>query len=206
MTIDVGRLRIGRLLIDPAVTGRRHLLTLDSRIRIDEGRAQVTANAGTIRAPGFAGGDAIAPRARRGAGGEQARSRSAAARPGRRLRRRPCRDRQADRRAAARPRQLGELAGPRAGDARRAGLRRPRRHRPRRHLHGHRADAPRPDPHRPGPAPRRAAASRSISSARSRIAAPISGFAPTAASPRSPPRGWSISARTASRTCASPPG
>ena len=55
----MGRLRIGRLLIDPAVTGRRHIVSVDSRIRIDEGRAQVTLNAGTIRAPGFAGGDAI---------------------------------------------------------------------------------------------------------------------------------------------------
>ena len=36
--IDVGRLRIGRLLVDPPVTGRRHLLSIDSRIRIADGR------------------------------------------------------------------------------------------------------------------------------------------------------------------------
>src|SRR5436190_7348283 len=54
--IDVGHLRIGRLLIDPAVTGRRHLLGLDSRIRIAERRAQIGLNARTIAAPGFAGG------------------------------------------------------------------------------------------------------------------------------------------------------
>ncbi|HST35793.1 MAG TPA: hypothetical protein VLK25_04095, partial [Allosphingosinicella sp.] len=59
MSIDIGRFRIGRLLIDPAVTGRRHLLTLDSRIKIAEGRAQVSMNGGTLRAPGFAGGDAV---------------------------------------------------------------------------------------------------------------------------------------------------
>jgi translocation and assembly module TamB len=57
--IDIGRLRIGRLLIDPAVTGRRHLLSLDSRARIADGRAELALDAGTIRAPGFAGGDRI---------------------------------------------------------------------------------------------------------------------------------------------------
>ncbi len=60
--IDVGRLTIGRLLIDPPVTGRRHLLSLDSRVRIDDGRAELALNAGTIAAPGFAGGDRIALR------------------------------------------------------------------------------------------------------------------------------------------------
>jgi len=57
--IDVGRLRIGRLLIDPAVTGRRHLLSLDSRIKIADGRAEASFDAATIRAAGFAGGDRI---------------------------------------------------------------------------------------------------------------------------------------------------
>ena len=60
--IDVGRLTIGRLLIDPPVTGRRHLLSLDSRVRIDDGRAELALNAGTIAAPGLAGGDRIALR------------------------------------------------------------------------------------------------------------------------------------------------
>jgi translocation and assembly module TamB len=59
INVDVGRLRIGRLLIDPAVTGRRHLVTLDSRVKIAEGRAEVALNAGTLRAPGFAGGDRL---------------------------------------------------------------------------------------------------------------------------------------------------
>jgi len=57
--IDVGNLRIGRLLIDPAVTGRRHLLSLDSRVKITEGRAELALNAGTVRAPGLAGGDRL---------------------------------------------------------------------------------------------------------------------------------------------------
>jgi translocation and assembly module TamB len=57
--VDVGHLRIGRLLIDPAVTGRRHLLALDSRIKIAERRAQIGLNARTLVAPGFAGGDRV---------------------------------------------------------------------------------------------------------------------------------------------------
>jgi translocation and assembly module TamB len=57
--IDVGRLHIGRLLIDPAVTGRRHLLGLDSRIKVADGRAQIGVNARTVAAPGFAGGDRL---------------------------------------------------------------------------------------------------------------------------------------------------
>ncbi|MEA3029371.1 MAG: translocation and assembly module TamB [Sphingomonadales bacterium] len=56
---DIGHLRIGRLLIDPAVTGRRHLLSLDSRIRIADGRAQIGLNARTLAAPGLAGGDRL---------------------------------------------------------------------------------------------------------------------------------------------------
>ena len=58
--IDVGRLHVGRLLIDPAVTGRRHLLTLDSRIMIYNGRAEFALGAATVLAPGFAGGDRLA--------------------------------------------------------------------------------------------------------------------------------------------------
>ena len=57
--IDVGRLRIQQLLIDPAVTGRRHLLGLDSRIKIADGRAELGLNARTVRAPGFPGGDRL---------------------------------------------------------------------------------------------------------------------------------------------------
>ncbi|MDQ4088137.1 MAG: hypothetical protein M3177_09055, partial [Pseudomonadota bacterium] len=46
--IDIGRLQIGRLLIDPAVSGQRHLMSLDSRMNIRDGRAQVALNAATI--------------------------------------------------------------------------------------------------------------------------------------------------------------
>lgn len=57
--LDIGRLRIGRLAIDPALDGRRHLLSLDGSARIADRRAQVTLNAGTVQAPGLAGGDRL---------------------------------------------------------------------------------------------------------------------------------------------------
>ncbi|MEA3015161.1 MAG: translocation and assembly module TamB [Sphingomonadales bacterium] len=59
ISLAVARLHVGRLAIDPAVTGRRHLLSLDGRATIADGRAQVTLDAGTLRAPGLAGGDRL---------------------------------------------------------------------------------------------------------------------------------------------------
>jgi translocation and assembly module TamB len=59
ISLDIARLHIGRLAIDPAVTGRRHLLSLDGRVTIADRRAQVTLNAGTLRAAGLAGGDRL---------------------------------------------------------------------------------------------------------------------------------------------------
>ncbi|HEU0134112.1 MAG TPA: hypothetical protein VFR28_04755, partial [Allosphingosinicella sp.] len=57
--IDIGRLQVGRLMIDPAVTGQRHAMSIDARARIAEGRAQIASNIATLRAPGLAGGDRI---------------------------------------------------------------------------------------------------------------------------------------------------
>jgi translocation and assembly module TamB len=59
ISLDVARLHVGRLAIDPAVTGRRHLLSIDGRATIADGRAQVTLDAGTVRAPGLMGGDRL---------------------------------------------------------------------------------------------------------------------------------------------------
>src|SRR5262245_38594593 len=59
IAIDVGRLRISRLFVDPPVTGRRHLLSVDSVIQIHDGRARVGLDLGAISAPGFAGGDKV---------------------------------------------------------------------------------------------------------------------------------------------------
>jgi translocation and assembly module TamB len=60
LDIDIGRLRVGRLLVEPPVTGQRHLLALDGMAKIADGRAQVALNAGAIAAPGIAGGDRLA--------------------------------------------------------------------------------------------------------------------------------------------------
>jgi translocation and assembly module TamB len=57
--IDIGRLAVARLHIDPAVTGQRHLMSLDGSARIADGRAQVALDAGTVRAPGLPGGDRL---------------------------------------------------------------------------------------------------------------------------------------------------
>ncbi len=60
--IDIGRLKIDRLAVDPTITGRPHLLALDSRLRIDEGRAELALQGATIAAPGLPGGDRLALR------------------------------------------------------------------------------------------------------------------------------------------------
>ena len=57
--IDVGRLAIARLHVDPAVTGRRHLLAVDSRIKIADGRALTDLNVDAVAAPGLPGGDRL---------------------------------------------------------------------------------------------------------------------------------------------------
>lgn len=58
--IDVNRLAIDRIEVGPAVTGQRHIAKLDGAVHIADRRAQVTANAATIAAPGVAGGDRVA--------------------------------------------------------------------------------------------------------------------------------------------------
>ncbi len=58
--VDIGRFAVGRLAVDPAVTGQRHLLSLAGNVKIADGRAQVALNAGAIAAPGLAGGDRLA--------------------------------------------------------------------------------------------------------------------------------------------------
>jgi translocation and assembly module TamB len=62
LDIDIGRLKVARLLIDPPVTGQRHLLSLDGNARIFDRRAQVSLAAGALTGPGVAGGDRMAIR------------------------------------------------------------------------------------------------------------------------------------------------
>ncbi len=60
LDIDVGRLEVGRLRIDPPVTGRAHLVNLSGKVHIADGRAQLSARADALSAPGVAGGDRMA--------------------------------------------------------------------------------------------------------------------------------------------------
>jgi translocation and assembly module TamB len=60
--IDIGRFEVGRIAVDPAVTGYRHLLGLSGRAKIADGRAQVALDAGALAAPGLPGGDKLVVR------------------------------------------------------------------------------------------------------------------------------------------------
>jgi translocation and assembly module TamB len=57
LDIDIGRLTVSRLVMEPAVAGTRHIGRVDGRAHIADRRAQLTVDAVTIRAPGVAGGD-----------------------------------------------------------------------------------------------------------------------------------------------------
>lgn len=59
MDINVNRLEIGRLHIDPAFTGKRHLVRLSGVVDIADRRAQVKANGRALVGPGVAGGDRL---------------------------------------------------------------------------------------------------------------------------------------------------
>jgi translocation and assembly module TamB len=55
LDIDIGRISIARLQVDPPVTGQRHLVSLNGRARIADRRAQVALNAGAIAPPALPG-------------------------------------------------------------------------------------------------------------------------------------------------------
>jgi translocation and assembly module TamB len=57
--IDIGRLKVDRIYVDPAVTGYRHLLSLDGSAKIATGRAQVNLAANALAGPGLPGGDRL---------------------------------------------------------------------------------------------------------------------------------------------------
>lgn len=60
--IDIARLEIARIDIEPAVSGQRHIGRLRGTAHLSDGRAQIVADAATIAAPGVAGGDTLALR------------------------------------------------------------------------------------------------------------------------------------------------
>ena len=59
LDIDVARLRIARFVIAAPVTGQPHILSLAGTTHIANRRAQLSANAMALRAPGVAGGDRL---------------------------------------------------------------------------------------------------------------------------------------------------
>lgn len=59
LDIDIGRLQIDRLISEPAVSGERRELRLSGTARIADRRAQITAQALTLAAPGGQAGDRI---------------------------------------------------------------------------------------------------------------------------------------------------
>lgn len=59
INLDIGRLDIARIDLAPAVSGQRQIASLRGSAHLADGRAQIDANAGTITAPGVAGGDRV---------------------------------------------------------------------------------------------------------------------------------------------------
>ena len=57
--VSVGRLAIDRFVVEPPVTGKRHIVSLNGSAEIADGRATIDANAAATIAPGVAGGDRL---------------------------------------------------------------------------------------------------------------------------------------------------
>lgn len=60
LDIDLGQLAVDRLEIAPALTGQRHIVSLQGQAHIADRRAQISARAAALVAPGVAGGDRLA--------------------------------------------------------------------------------------------------------------------------------------------------
>ncbi|NJR77199.1 translocation/assembly module TamB domain-containing protein [Sphingomonas corticis] len=57
LDIDIGRLSVARFVMEPPVSGQRHVARIDGAAHIADRRAQLTVDAAALRAPGVAGGD-----------------------------------------------------------------------------------------------------------------------------------------------------
>jgi len=57
--LTLGHLHVDRFLLDPPVTGQRHIVRIDGGAVIADRRAQLTVDAGAIVAPGVKGGDTL---------------------------------------------------------------------------------------------------------------------------------------------------
>jgi translocation and assembly module TamB len=61
LNIDMDRVTLGRLDIDKAVSGQRHIVGFKGTVHIADRRLQLTADANAIAAPGVAGATASMP-------------------------------------------------------------------------------------------------------------------------------------------------
>jgi translocation and assembly module TamB len=59
LDIDIDRLRVARFVVEPPVSGKRHIGQIDAAAHIADRRAQLVANAVALRGPGIAGGDSL---------------------------------------------------------------------------------------------------------------------------------------------------
>ena len=59
LDIDVNALHVGRFVVAKPVTGQPHIVRIDGQVHIADRRAQLTVDAGAIRAAGIAGGDTL---------------------------------------------------------------------------------------------------------------------------------------------------
>ncbi len=59
LDIDIGRLKVDRIIVDKSLTGRAHVASLDGNVHIADRRAVVKARAYTVRTADMAGGDRL---------------------------------------------------------------------------------------------------------------------------------------------------
>lgn len=57
LDIDIGRMQVARFVMEPAVSGARHIARFDGQAHIADRRAQLLVDAVALRGPGVAGGD-----------------------------------------------------------------------------------------------------------------------------------------------------
>ena len=57
--LDIGRLEVGRLMIDPPVTGNRHLLSIAGEVHLANSQAGTALQVAALEGPGIAGGDRL---------------------------------------------------------------------------------------------------------------------------------------------------
>jgi translocation and assembly module TamB len=62
ISLNIAELRIGRLIVDPPVTGNRHLLSIAGSLQLADSAARANLDIGALQAPGVAGGDRLALR------------------------------------------------------------------------------------------------------------------------------------------------